>query len=156
MNVFGGFLLTGAVVSGIVIAERLRGRNTSEEVRADVSDVGTNVADHVGKAAGLVGRTGGRALSWSGDRTTDIGDATARVVSSTGHKVAEGTGAAFGAYAGLIDRVLPSDDRDDGPTEPAAESAPRAQKKRQAPRKAAARKAATRRSSRAPREKATA
>jgi hypothetical protein len=106
MNLFEGVLLTGAVASGVVIVERLRGRN-ADDVRREVTELGESVAGQVGRAAGAAGRAGGKMLSWTGDRSEDVGEATTRIVSDVGRKVAGGTGAVLGAYAGAVDRILP-------------------------------------------------
>jgi hypothetical protein len=107
MDVLEGVLVTGVLATGVVVAERLRGKRRGEDVREDVTEFGSSVADQVGKASGFVGHAGSRALTWTGDWTESVGDTTTKVVSSVGHKMAEGTGYVFGVYAGALDRVLP-------------------------------------------------
>lgn len=118
MNVLEGALLTGALATGVVVVERIRGRGSGDDVREDVTDVGTSVADRVGKAAGFVGHAGGRVLSWTGEWSESGGDTATRFVSSVGHKMAEGTGYVFGLYAGAVDRVIPGGEKTPVAAEP--------------------------------------
>ncbi len=107
MDLLQGALLTGATATGVVIAERVRHRGSKDEVREDVTRFGTDVAEQVGRLAGVVGRTSGRVLGRSADVATRLGDTTTRMVESAGRTMAGGAGAAVGAYAGMVDRVLP-------------------------------------------------
>jgi hypothetical protein len=107
MDLLQGALLTGATATGVVVVERVRRRGSREAVREDVTRVGTEVAERVGKVVGFVGHAGGRVLGRSAEVADGLGDTTTRFVASAGRTVASGAGAAVGAYAGMVDRIVP-------------------------------------------------
>jgi hypothetical protein len=108
MSLLQGALLTGAAATGLVVAERVRHRGSGEDVREDVTGLGTAVANQVGKAVGFAGHAGGKVLGKTSEFADGIGERTSEVVSGAGRTIARGAGAAMGAYAGMIDRVLPT------------------------------------------------
>jgi hypothetical protein len=128
MGVVQGVLLAGAAANGLVVVERVRRRGSSEDVRSDVTELGTTVADQVGRAAGFVGHASGKVLGKSSEVAESLADRTTHAVSGAGRTIARGTGATLGAYAGAIDRVVPSKGKDQPPattsTATAAKSAP--------------------------------
>lgn len=108
MGLLQGALVTGAAATGLVVVERVRHRGSGEDVRSDVTEFGTTVANQVGRAAGFVGHTGGKVLGKSSEVAESLADRTTQVVSGAGRTIARGAGATVGAYAGAIDRVVPS------------------------------------------------
>lgn len=107
MDVLQGALVAGAAATGIIVVEKLRGRRDPDAIREDVTELGTTIAGKVGDVAGAFGHLGGRVLGSSGRAVEDLGEATTRLVTGAGETVARGTGSAVGAYAGVVDRVVP-------------------------------------------------
>jgi hypothetical protein len=107
MDVLQGALLTGAAATGLVVAERVRRRGSAEDVRRDVTDFGTTIAERAGKVAGFVGHAGGRVFGETAKLAEGMGDRTTDFVTTAGRTMARGAGATMGAYAGAIDRVVP-------------------------------------------------
>jgi hypothetical protein len=116
MGLLQGALLTGAAATGFVVVERVRQRGSGDDVRSDVTELGTTVADQVGRAAGFVGHASGKVLGKSSEVAEGLADRTSRVVSGAGRTVARGAGATIGAYAGVIDRVVPTKGRKPEPS----------------------------------------
>lgn len=138
MGLLQGALLTGAAATGVVVAERVRHRGSGADVREDVTEFGTTVAERVGKAAGFVGHAGGKVLGTSADVAESLADRTSQLVFGAGRTIARGAGATMGAYAGAIDRVLPTFGRSEEPA--TAEKAPAKPAAKKAPAKPATKK----------------
>jgi hypothetical protein len=114
MDLLQGALLTGAAATGLVVAERVRHRGSAEDVREDITEFGTNVAEQAGKVAGFLGHAGSRVLGGTANLAEGMGDRTTDLVTAAGRTVARGAGATMGVYAGAIDRVVPRfGDRDE-------------------------------------------
>jgi hypothetical protein len=107
MDLLQGALLTGAAATGLVVAERVRHRGSAEDVRRDVTEFGTTVAERAGKVAGLVGHAGGRVFGETAKLADGMGDRTTDFVAAAGRTMARGAGVTMGAYAGAVDRVVP-------------------------------------------------
>ncbi len=114
MGIVRGVMLTGAAVTGFVFVERIRHRGHPADVRRDVTKLGHTVAGRASDAAGFVGHAAGDLLTRAGEFADSAGTKVADVVADVGRAVADRTGSVFGAYAGMVDRVLP------GHQEPAA------------------------------------
>jgi hypothetical protein len=107
MDLLQGALLTGAAATGLVVAERVRHRGSAEDVRRDVTEFGTTIAERAGKVAGFVGHAGGRVFGETAKVAEGVGDRATDFVATAGRTMARGAGATMGAYAGAIDRVVP-------------------------------------------------
>lgn len=119
MGIVRSVMLTGAAVTGFVFVERVRHRGNPDDVERDVVKVGRDLAMRAGDAAGFVGHAGGSLLTRAGKLADTAGTKVADTVTDVGRAVAERTGSAVGAYAGLVDKVLP------GHQEPAAATTPK-------------------------------
>lgn len=107
MDLLQGALLTGAAATGLVVAERVRHRGSADDVRHDVTEFGTTIADGAGKVAGFIGHAGSRVFGETAKFAEGAGDRTTDFVAAAGRTMARGAGATMGAYAGAIDRVIP-------------------------------------------------
>lgn len=116
MDVVGGAVLAGAAATGAVVVERARHRGSADEVREDVTTLGEALTDPVADFAGLVGHIGTRLVGRSGPSADDARATMTRLVNSAGHAVADGAGRMLGAYAGVLDRVLPGGGEAAGPS----------------------------------------
>jgi hypothetical protein len=116
MDLLQGALLTGVAATGVVVAERVRHRGGADDVRHDVTEFGTNVAEGAGKVAGFVGHAGSRVFGGTAKLAERFGDRTTDLVAAAGRTMARGAGATMGAYAGAIDRVVPRIGHHDEPT----------------------------------------